>query len=72
MTLAERLDNIEATLTVISLRVNEVPDEDYDNDEIGAVIDQLFDALDELRADMTRVENHLTMVEQILDQATRK
>ena len=71
----ERITNIEALLSLISININNAATDgtiDTTNDELGAVIDELFDSLNNLKERYFTVDKQLTMVSDILNQATRK
>jgi len=75
LTLDERLTNVEASLTLISNKYSQAMTDgtvDVTDDELGAVMDQIFDELDDFKNRVASLQKQLTMVENILNSATRK
>ncbi len=75
LTFDERMTNIEASLTNIMNRVNAAATDgsiDTTDDELGAVIEQIFGDLDDLKERYKIFKKHSQMVEQIINPATRK
>ena len=82
LTLDERLTNIEASLSLVAnglekaLKDGEegivVNGKDVTDDELGAVLEEVFRELEDLKARTIALQKQLTIVETILDSATRK
>ena len=75
LTFDERMTNIEASLTGIMNRVNAAATDGSINttdDELGAVIEQIFGDLDDLKKRYMILKKHSQMVDQIINPATRK
>lgn len=75
LTFNERMTNIEALLSSIMIRVNSAATDgtiDTTDDELGAVMDEIFGGLDDIKKRYSILEQQLTMVGQIINPATRK
>jgi len=82
LTLDERLTNVEASLSLVAngleraLKDGEegvlVNPKDVTDDELGAVLEEVFGELRDLKARTLSLQKQLTMVGDILDSATRK
>jgi hypothetical protein len=71
----ERMTNIEASLSLIGIKLNEALTDgtvDVTDDELGAVMDQIFGEINDLKERYASLQKQLTMVENILNSATRK
>lgn len=75
LTFNERMDSLEALMSSIMVRVNAAATDgtiDTTDDELGAVIDELFGDLEDLKDRLLLLKKHVTMVGQIINPATRK
>jgi hypothetical protein len=75
LTFDERITAIEASLVKISNIINTSFNDgtiDTTNDELGAVLDQIFDNLRDIRERYRIIRDHLTMADQLIRPATRK
>jgi hypothetical protein len=75
LTLDERLTNVEASLTLISNKLSAAMTDgttDVNDDELGAVMDKIFDEIRDIENRVSSLQKQLTMVEDILNSATRK
>jgi hypothetical protein len=75
LTFDERITAIEASLVKISNTINTSFNDgtiDTTNDELGAVLDQIFDNLRDIRERYRIIRDHLTMADQLIRPATRK
>lgn len=71
----ERMTNIEALLSSIMIEVNTAATDgtiDTTDDELGAVIDEIFGDLEDIKKRYLVLKKHVTMVDQIINPATRK
>jgi hypothetical protein len=75
LSLANRLDTIEANLTLISNIISESFTDgtiDVNDDELGAVLEEIFEEIRNIEKRILTLQEQLTMVENILAAAQRK
>jgi hypothetical protein len=73
--LDKSISNIEAYLTLISNQLSNAMTDgtlDAKQNELGAVMEDVFGGIDSLKERMQSLQSQLTIVEKILNSATRK